>query len=283
MRLAVAVVLIALGAVDTPPPTQTVRIDVIAADGRGRNVDTLKPADFDVRDDGVPQRVDDVRFVRDDPAVAARLVAVYLDEYHVSPGATDRVRQAIERFVTERLTPRDLLVVMKPLDSLLAITASTDRDPALASIRSFEGRRGLYEPRNSYERNFMAGVPARVESMRTQVAMSALSALALHFANVPDQRKTMIVVSEGMGRVERRRQEYLPTPETIVRSAQQSNVAVYVVNPGDALAPGVDTLAQLAAETAGQTIANDLDAGLRRAMDDASGYYLITYRASRPD
>ena len=264
------------------PPTQTVRIDVIASDARGRPLDTLKPADFELRDEGVTRPLDDVRLVRPSPD-EARVIAVFLDEYHVSPGATERIRASFTRFLSEQVRPRDLLVVMKPLDSVFAIHPTTDRSAAIAAVQSFDGRRGSYDARNSYEQNFMAGVPARIEAARSQVVLSALNALAVHFSGYADQRKTLIVVSEGTSRIDRRRGlEYLPTFDTIRRSAQQANVAIYAINPGDALAIDADPLTTLAAETTGQSF-TDVDAGLRRAADDAGAYYLLTYRASRPD
>jgi hypothetical protein len=164
----------------------------------------------------------------------------------------------------------------------------TDRAAANEAIQAFAGRRGDYEARNAYERNFMAGVPARIESARAQVVLSAVNALAVHFGSYPDQRKTLIVVSEGIERVERRRGlEYLPTFDTIRRSAQQANVAIYAVNPGDALPRDADPMAALALETAGRAFdgadVDAINAALRRASDDAAGYYLLSYRASRPD
>src|SRR5262249_41628099 len=148
--------------------SQLIQIDVIAADARGRLLDNLKAADFELKDDGVAQPIDDIQFVQPS-AERPRLIAVFLDEYHVSADATPRVRDALSRFIDQDLQPSDLLVVMKPLDSILAIKLATDRDAARAALQAFEGRRGNYEPRNSYERNFMAGVPARIESARTQI------------------------------------------------------------------------------------------------------------------
>jgi VWFA-related protein len=267
------------------PAAQTVRIDVLAADARGRSIESLQAADFDVRDEGVPQTLESARFVKADPETP-RLIAVFLDEYHVSPAATPRVREAMERMLAEQVRPRDLLVVMKPLDSIFAIKLSAERDAAKAAIASFEGRRGEYEPRSGYERNFMADGHAQIETARSQVALSALNALAIHFTGYPDQRKTLIVVSEGLARLERRRGlEYLASIETVTRSAQQSNVAVYAVNPAAESLPE-DTLAQLASDTVGRVISIDTpehEAGLLRVFDDASGYYLLTYRASRPE
>lgn len=263
------------------PTSQIVRIDVIASDVRGRRLENLKPTDFEVRDDGVVQSLESAHFVK--PTDDGRLIAVFLDEYHVSAGNTARVREALTRLIDTALVPQDSLVVMKPLDSLFAIRLTRDRDAARTIVQGFEGRSGDYTPKNSYERNFMAGTPARIEGARSQVALSAINALAVQLGSVPDRRKTLIVVTEGMGRGERRRGlEYLPTTDTIVRSAQRANVAIYPVNPAQQ-ASELDTIGPLAGETTGEAIASDLDGGLRRALDDANGYYLLTYTAERLD
>src|SRR5712664_2830991 len=110
--LSVALVLATLAQAPTRPApgdaaAGVVRIDVIATDARGRTVPTLTAADFELRDDGMPRPIDEVRFIKVDPAAAAdegpppeirsrayeraeagrentRLIAVYVDEYHVS-------------------------------------------------------------------------------------------------------------------------------------------------------------------------------------------------------
>jgi VWFA-related protein len=264
------------------PTTQIVRIDVIASDGRGRRLENLKPTDFEVRDEGVVQSLESARFVKSTPD-EGRLVAIFLDEYHVSAASTARVRESLSRFIDDVLAPQDSLVVMKPLDSLFTIRLTRDRETARTMVQGFEGRGGDYTPKNAYEQNLMAGTPARIEGARAQVALSAINALAVHLGSVPDRRKTLIVVSEGMGRGERRRGlEYLPTTDTIVRSAQRANVAIYPVNPAENRNES-DTIQPLAGETTGEATASDLDGGLRRALDDASGYYLLMYRAERLD
>jgi VWFA-related protein len=264
------------------PTPQTIRIDVIASDLRGRRVENLKPADFEIREDGVVQALDTARFIKPTPN-DGRLIAVFLDEYHVSVGNSARVREALLKFIDTGLTSEDSIAVMKPLDSLFTIRLTRDREAARSVVESFEGRAGDYAPRNAYERNFMAGTPARIEGARTQVALSAINALAVHLGGVADRRKTLMVVSEGMGGGEHRRGlEYLPTTDTIVRSAQRANVAIYPVNPSEHPSPS-DTIRPLAVETAGDVIALDLDGGLRRALDDASGYYLLTYHVERLD
>jgi VWFA-related protein len=270
------------------PPSATrnsqfvVHLSVSAVDARGQLVADLTPADFDVRESGRPQGVDSARFVRDEP----RLIGVFLDEYHVGGSSTVRVREAMTQFV-DALKPADQLVVMKPLDSVLSIQLSTDREHARETIDQFEGRREMLAPRNAYERNFIAGSPERIEAARTQVALSAVNALAVHLGSLGDARKTLIVVTEDLPRLNRRRgQESMPALETILRSAARSNVSIYPFDPSGAshvaeAGQPADPLRRLADETSGKTI--DADAGLLHAIDDASGYYVLTFHASALD
>ena len=46
---------------DVPAP---IFVDVVATDSRGRSVETLTQADFEVREDGTPQSIDALRFVK---------------------------------------------------------------------------------------------------------------------------------------------------------------------------------------------------------------------------
>lgn len=283
--VAILVAFVAVAVSNAEPAGHLVQIDVSAVNARGQAVLDLKPGDFELREEGAAQAVDRVRLVQGEP----RLVAVFLDEYHVDAGGTARVRDAMARFVDQELAPYDLIVVMKPLDSILTIRLTADRADAHRAIDAFEGRKGSYEPRNTYERDYIAGTPPRIEAVRTQVALSAINALAVHLGSMGDRRKTLIVVTEEIGRPERRRgQEYLPTLETIIRSANRSNVSVYPLDPGEtprgtATDPRGDPFRVLAGETDGRTATADLVGALKRAVADATDYYLITYRSPQPD
>lgn len=291
-----------------PPPDTLVRIDAFVADARDRPLDNLKASDFDLSEDGVPQTIEAVRFMRasarpqageppqpiasdaDEQREASRagvrLFAIYLDEYHVTAGeAVGRVRDALTRFIDTDLGPGDLLVVMKPLDSLFTIRLSYDRTAARQAIASFDGRRGDYVARNVYERNYMASTPGAVDQMRMQVTASALNALAIHLGWASsDARKTLIVVGEGLGKTTRRRGLNLPTIDSVIRSANRSNVSVYPIDPresGDDEDGEGEALRAVAMETDGRSIASAaaLETGLRRIAIDSSAYYLITYRS----
>ncbi|HEY1910445.1 MAG TPA: VWA domain-containing protein [Vicinamibacterales bacterium] len=262
--------------------SQVVTIDVIPSDARGRVLEDLKPADFELKEEGAAQSLESVRLVRDD----ARLLAIFLDEYHVSPGpSTTRARAALRRLVDNQVSPRDSVIVFKPLDSLMAIHPTSDLEDVRQAIESFEGRKGDYQPRNAYERDFFALTPAKIDAARNQVALSAINALAVHLGAEPDRRKALVILSEGMAGIERRRGgEYVATLETIHRSADRANVAVYTVDPRDVADDSdSDGLRRIASQTNGQAIAGDLDSGLRAAITDSAAYYMLVYHSVHPE
>ncbi len=312
----------AIGTVGSPaqtlPPADLVRIDVIATDARGRAVETLKAADFELREDGAVQTIEDVRFVKvrvpsasaaapapivasaaDERSEAAgddtRVFGIYLDDYYVSPSSTTRVRDALHRFVNQDLGPRDLVTIMRPLDSLLTIRLTRDRESLHRAIDAFEGRRGDYEPRTAFERNYMVNERGRADIQRTQATWSTLNALGLHLANLVPGRKTMLLVSEQADPLLRRRGlEGLATSSSVMRTANRSNVSIYVLDPRDASVPatadeGPNLLRVLTDDTDGAVLTSTGDAatpdgiaqGLQRMVADASTYYLLSYRSIR--
>ena len=325
MRLSWVVAVVAVAAVAQAPLLsqnnsvpefaigEVVRVDVIPTDARGRFVDGLTASDFSVREDGFEQTVDDVRIVKvrgtagqnesaqpvriasvaDERTEATRgntrVIGMYLDEYFVSPANTAAVRAALHRFVDEDLGPRDLVAIVRPLDSLLKIRLTDDRPTLHEAIDRFEGRRGDYEPRTAFERNYMIAERGRADSQRAQATWSSLNALALHLANLHVGRTSIVLVSEQADPVPRRRGfESLPSSSSVMRTANRSSLSIYVLDPRDdeqrAATPdeGPNLLKVLADDTDGALLnPADFNAGLKRMMADASSYYLVTYRSIR--
>ncbi len=123
-------------------------------DKLGAPVSNLRASDFIVTDNGIAQKVGSadwrssvppavgpvapaapIENARDEAAAAqeprTRLIALYLDEYHVNAGEdSERVRQAVTRFIDEQVRPADLLLVMKPLDAITDVRFTRDLDGA---------------------------------------------------------------------------------------------------------------------------------------------------------
>ena len=267
----------------------TVRIDAIAMDARGSAMSTLTPRDFELREDGRLVAIDDAPFLSNGP----RLFAIYLDEYHITPGASaDRAREALTEFVDRELGKGDLVAVMKPLDSLFSIHLADDRQDARRIIAGLEGRKGDYTPRAAYEQSHMVGSAARIETERTQIAVSALNALAEQMRGMSDLRKTLLVATEGFeARMPRRGQEYLATIDSAIRSANRANVAIYPIDPRPASEhdqTSNEAMRSLAEETDGRTISGApggeaLAGAIRAAVADANAYYMLTYRSTHKE
>src|SRR5436190_21556206 len=116
-------------ATDQPPPDQPifraginfVRVDVIVTDKNGNPVGDLKPADFEITEQGKPQAVETFKLVSLDGGLMAttpprqirtdddeeseafrddvRLFAFFLDDYHVRLESGMSAREQLGRFV----------------------------------------------------------------------------------------------------------------------------------------------------------------------------------------
>jgi VWFA-related protein len=298
--------------------TELAKLDAVITDGKGRPLLNLKPDDLELREDGVIQPIQTLEFralpgdrpdldqraiasARDEKEEAqrpdVRIIAVFLDEYHVSPVNTARVREAMSELVETELRPEDLVVVMKPLDSLAAIRLTRDRTGVLDRAATFEGRRGDYQPRTTFEETLMSRAPGAADAARAQVVLSALRALTEHIGELRDGRKTLIFVSEGFVRPARRDGQRVPDSQAIARTANALDVAIYAVNPQpenpsdekatgpqdapDAANTPTAMLRTLVEQTGGSLVgAGNLKAGLQRAARDLDGYYQLTYQPS---
>jgi VWFA-related protein len=305
-----------------PPPQQQpvfragvklVRVDVTVTGKGDLPVADLTPADFDVAEDGVPQKVEQLQFVKldgrrpagDDTSLEirsqeqaeaeamrddVRVFAIFLDDYHVdkAPQITIPIRQALTLFIN-RLWPTDLVAIMDPLTTLSALRFTRSKQELLAVINKFEGRQGEIFPIKSVmeEAQLMRGDIRRV---RAQVTFSALAALTMKLGGMREGRKSILFVSQGpptyLGSRDGNLQDEM---RTIVEAANRGNVAVYPLDPtglsmemrlGDK-----GTLYQLAAETGGRTIVNtnNFAGGLERVFVDNTAYYVLGYTPTRTE
>ena len=208
-----------------PPTFKTginfVRVDVIITDKNGNAVGDLQPADFEVTEDGKPQKIETFKLVKLDGGTAAalkeppkeirsdydeeseaakedvRLFAIFLDDYHVRRGASMAVREPIAKFIDTQLGPTDMVGIMYPLESLASIRMTRNHDAVVKAIQQFTGRKFEYTPKNQFEEQY-ANYPAEtVEQVRNQVSMTAIRGLITHLGSLKEGRKALILVSEG--------------------------------------------------------------------------------------
>jgi VWFA-related protein len=197
-----------------------VRVDVIVSDRQGQAVDDLRQADFEVTEDGKPQKIETFKLVHvdgqvkegsptprqirseyDEESEAARedvrLFAIFFDDYHVRRMSTMVVKPALTAFVEKQIGPNDLVGLMTPLLPVSAMPLTRDRSRMLSSIKAFEGRKYDYRPRNDFEEKYAMYPASVVERIRNQVTLSALESLVTHMGSLREGRKAVILVSEG--------------------------------------------------------------------------------------
>jgi VWFA-related protein len=304
-----------------PPPQvpvfragiKVVRVDATVTASGDRPVSDLTAADFELSEDGVPQRIDQVQFIRltgrrapgDDTSLEirsqdhaeaeaarddVRVFAIFLDDYHVdkAPDVTLPLRSGLTAFIRQ-LWPTDLVAVMDPLTPLSALRFTRSQAELLRRVQEFEGRQGELYPIKSMmeEAQWSSG---NVRRIRAEVTLSALTALTVKLGGLREGRKSILFVSQGpptfFGTRDVNLQNYM---REITAAANRGNVAIYALDPrtlgNEARLGARDTLFQLAGETGGRAIVNtnNFAAGLSRLLTETSAYYVLGYTPTRAE
>jgi len=198
-----------------------VRVDVIITDKSGNQIADLKETDFDVTEDGKPQKIETFKLVKldggridaikeppkqirndyDEESEAARddvrLFAIFFDDYHVRRGASMSVRNPITRFIDTQIGPSDMVGIMYPLESTASVRMTRNHDAVMRAVQQFQGRKYDYTPRNQFEEKYAYYPTEIVEKIRNQVSLSAIKSLIVHMGSLKEGRKALLLVSEG--------------------------------------------------------------------------------------
>ena len=208
------------------PPTfraaiNFVRVDVIVSDDKGTPILDLKQEDFAVSEDGKAQTIEtfstvkidaldqvegptngEIRSAIDEEREAARpevrLFVMLLDDYHVTRGNDMAVRKPLIDFIENQLAPADMVAIMYPLTPINDISFTRNKTRLISAIQNFEGRKFNYQPKNSFEEQYMYYPAVTVERIRNQVTLSGLEAAAMRLGSLREGRKSIIFVSEGL-------------------------------------------------------------------------------------
>jgi VWFA-related protein len=276
-----------------PPPIfrggiNFVRVDVIVSDNKtGVQIADLKESDFEVTEDGKPQKVESFKFIKLDGGVSeaikeapreirtdndeemeaaredVRLFAIFLDDYHVRRGTSLAVRKQLAQFVDTQLGPSDMIGVMYPLESTSSVRMTRNHSAVVRGLQQFTGRKYEYEPKNQFEENYAHYPTEVVERIRNQVSLSAIRSLVVHMGSLKEGRKALILVSEGYSN--------LPPPQMRNADAQMPGLGnPNAFNPNAGENDRNEERAQWAAGL-------DMDSDLREVYDNANRNNVAIY------
>ena len=197
-----------------------IRVDAIVSDGKGNPVTDLKIEDFDISEDGKPQKPETLRLIKIDATTApsytqrtirtrldeetaaadetSRIFVFFLDDYAVRRENSMAVRKPLIDFITRELAPNDLISVMYPLTPIDAVTLTRNHQGVINTIEKFEGRKYNYDPINELERQYVYKLtPDAIERLRRQVSLGAIRGIVTKLGSLREGRKSLIMVSEG--------------------------------------------------------------------------------------
>jgi VWFA-related protein len=264
-----------------------VRVDVIISDKNGNPVADLQASDFDISEDGKPQKIDTFKLIKldggtseslkqppkeirndfDEESEAARddvrLFAIFLDDYHVRRGASMAVRGQLARFIDTQIGPSDMVGVMYPLEATGSVRMTRNHSAVSRGLQGFLGRKYEYEPKNQFEEQYAHYPTETVERVRNQVSLSALKALIVHMGSLKEGRKSLILVSEGY--------TYMVPPQMRNADAQQPGAG----NP-NAFNPGAGQN-DINEDRAAWSLGLDMDSDLREIYDTANRNNVAIY------
>lgn len=218
-----------------------VRVDVYPTDAAGKPIEGLTAADFELFEDGKPQAIDTFDFVRIEPepevarvdpgsqkegeALAkdprARVFAIVLDTRHVDLASGRSLRAPLVEMLDRLIGPRDMFGVitpeLPPSSFLLGRKARTVAD--MMSRYWYWGDDDKIKPQDDIEQLFDSCFGSRmsgdrpptqelVARHRERRSMEHLSLLVEKLQSIREERKTLILISQGW-------RLYSPDPEAV--------------------------------------------------------------------
>ncbi|HEY9467492.1 MAG TPA: VWA domain-containing protein [Vicinamibacterales bacterium] len=322
-RLFVAILVAALGAAiaaqqpqpaaqtpaDQPPVTfrvevNYVEVDAFVTDAQGNPITDLTANDFDVLEDGKPQKVSAFSLVNipieraERPLFAGkpiepdvqtnehlegRIYLLVLDDIHTDFTRSPRVKAAARRFIEQNFGTNDLAAVVytgrsdasqdftnNPRLLLQAIDKFNGRKLRSATIQRIESARtnpdtGNLEPGDDIEQMDRA--------FRARSVMNNVRKLAEFMAGVRGRRKAMLLIGEGIdynifeatGVLGSTASAVLLDTQDAIASATRGNVSIYAIDPRGLVVGDEDLITQ--SSTIGDADGRAMQSELRLSQD----------------
>ena len=340
--------------------TNLVRVDVVVLDREGKAVPNLTAEDFELKQDGAPQAITAIAFVRPvgtaqavvvrpngadaasgsppsslaAPPAVYRSVAIVVDDLGLSFTSVEPTRKALRRFIDEQRQPDDLVAIIRTGQSQGMLQQFT-RNPGLLhaavdAIRwnalgrgSTDGVKSVaidpsvrLRPREAGARMAAPGGESVERQRQIYAALGSFGALRAVVDGVGTLpgRKSIVFISEGISPFDSGAEYDVNLEDAVkqvIRGAAWANVVVNAIDPRglvtgalsasdntaglsaqslgaaaadrrEGLQHEQDSLYRLARDTGGVAVVNnnDMVGGLRRALEDQNGYYLLGYTPS---
>lgn len=255
-----------------------VEVDAIVTDQQGNFVRDLKQGDFQVLEDGKPQKVSifslvdipveraerplfapeaiepDVR--TNEREISGRLYVLLLDDLHTHALRSQLVKNAARRFITQHMGANDIAAIVYASGRTDAGQEFTNSKRALlASVDKFMGRKvgsatlgrieEYYRTRDQRQPGDPINDPSDFErGYQARVTLGTLKGVAEWMSGIRGRRKTLLFVSEGIDYDiydifnARYASTVLDEARDAIAAATRANVSVYAIDPRGLTAMG---------------------------------------------
>jgi VWFA-related protein len=322
-RLTVAILVAALGAalaaqqpapapqtpVDQPPVTfrvevNYVEVDAFVTDAQGKPVTDLMAGEFEVFEDGKPQKVSAFSLVNipieraERPLFAGkaiepdvqtnehlegRIYLLVLDDVHTDFTRTPRVKAAARRFIEQNFGTNDLAAVVYTGRSDASQDFTNNPRLLIQAIEKFNGRKlrsgtiqRIESARVNPETNQLEpgdDIDQMDRAFRARSVMNNIRKLAEFMAGVRGRRKAMLLIGEGVdynifeatGVLGSTASSVLLDTQDAIASATRGNVSIYAIDPRGLTVGDEDLITQ--SSTVGDANIQSLQSELRLSQD----------------
>jgi VWFA-related protein len=295
----------------TPQPAVTFRVEVnyvevdaIVTDGQGRVVPNLTVSDFEVLEDGKPQKVSNFSLVNipieraERPIFASvpieadvqtnehaegRIYLIVLDDVHTDFTRGPRVKASMKRFFEQNFGTNDLAAVVFTGRSEASQEFTNNTKLLLAAVDKFAGRKLRSATLNRIEGARVNPDTQQLEpgddidqmdrAFRARSVMANIRKLSEFMAGVHGRRKSLLLVGEGVdydiyqatGVLGATASSVLLDTQDAIAAATRGNVAIYAIDPRG-LQTGDEDLIQTSS-TIGDADSNSMRSELRLSQD----------------
>jgi VWFA-related protein len=259
----------------TPPPTfrlevNYVEVDAIVTDAAGNPVSDLTAGDFEVLEDGKPQKISAFSLVNipiqraDRPLfspsaiepdvqsnrqVDGRVYLIVVDDLHINPLRSARAKAAARRFLERYFAANDIAAIVYTSGrSDAGQEFTSNRRLLLAAVDRFVGRKmrsSTLERLEQYRNTQGMRQPGeRVDdptlterAFHDRNALESIRNLADFMAGIHGRRKAMVLFSEGIDYdindvfTNRDASTIIDASRDAIGAATRANVAIYSVDP----------------------------------------------------